>query len=77
MWPKGLSFLADWDARLTTGFAELAAAAGLRVPPLPHANRSEHLHYSAYFSAEGRDRVAEAFAEDVAAFGYGFEIHAA
>ncbi len=49
--------------------------AGLRREPrnLPCRNRRFHFHYSFYFDAETRDRVAQYYANDIAAFGYHFE----
>lgn len=46
---------------------------GLELPAeLPHRNRSPHAHYTTYYSARSRDRVAELFASDIEAFGYQF-----
>lgn len=40
---------------------------------LPHANRSEHRHYTEYYTPALKERVASVYAADIAAFGYGFE----
>ncbi len=40
---------------------------------IPHANRTEHRPYSAYYTAETRDLVASRFQRDIDAFGYDFE----
>jgi hypothetical protein len=42
-------------------------------PEQPRRNRSSHGHYSDYYDAEMRQRVAEVFAPDIEAFGYSFD----
>ncbi|MEO5851735.1 MAG: sulfotransferase family 2 domain-containing protein [Nocardioides sp.] len=39
---------------------------------LPHRNKSPHAHYTTYYSAASRERVAALFAPDIEAFGYEF-----
>ena len=46
---------------------------GLADRSLPHRNRSDHRHYSDYYSATTRDIIAERFARDIEFFGYRFE----
>jgi hypothetical protein len=68
--------LASHVGRFETLIEDTAAIfdkAGMRVPPLPHKNRSAHLPYATYYSDAAREMVAEAFAKDVEAFGYRFE----
>jgi len=44
---------------------------------LVKGNRSEHRHYTDYYTAEARDRVAEVYSVDIALFGYQFGDEAA
>jgi Sulfotransferase family len=39
---------------------------------VPHVNKSPHAHYTTYYSAASRQRVAELFAPDLEAFDYEF-----
>lgn len=39
---------------------------------LPHKNRSKHEHYRDYYNERTRELVSEAFARDIALFGYEF-----
>jgi hypothetical protein len=50
-------------------------ATRLELPPqrLPRASRTEHAHYSRYYDADLKQRVAEIYADDIRAFGYRFE----
>ena len=50
-------------------FANAHIDAGL----LPTLNASKHLHYSAYYSAFGRELIENVFPEDISNFGYQFE----
>ena len=40
---------------------------------LPHANGSEHRHYSEYYTRALKERVASVYAADISTFGYRFE----
>lgn len=42
------------------------------VGVLPHENKTEHDHYSAYYDAKTKDIVARVFKEDIKAFNYDF-----
>jgi Sulfotransferase family len=69
---------ADFVGRTESLTADLGTAfehLGLATPPaaLPHSNRSSSGHYSAYYTDAARERVAELFAADIAAYGYTFE----
>lgn len=46
---------------------------GVEVAQVPHANRSRKRHYSHGYDAQLRDWVATKYADDIAAYGYGFE----
>ena len=50
----------------------LFARAGIASLTLPKMNSSRHHHYSAYYSAFGRELVEHAFPEDVVQLGYRF-----
>ena len=45
---------------------------GLRNVEIPHVNKSEHLHYSAYYTQRTRDIVAERYERDIREFAYSF-----
>ncbi len=48
----------------------------LGLPPMeeiPRRNKTSHGHYSEYFNAETRRKVAEVFAADIEVFGYAYE----
>ncbi len=57
---------------LTTALEKIGVSAGA----IPHKNPSKHKHYSAYYSPQMRDLVAEKYARDLAAFDYRFESQA-
>ena len=48
--------------------------ANLGLSAIEKINASQHLHYSLYYSAFGRELIAQAFPEDVADLGYQFEV---
>lgn len=58
---------------LERDFARVWRKAGLPARPLPHRNRRRHFHYSFYYDAETRRRVAEYYARDIDLFGYRFD----
>ena len=66
---------ADFVGRTET-FAEdmRAVFAHLDLPldQVPHANRGQPARYRDHYTQASRQRVGEAYAEDVAAFGYSF-----
>jgi predicted RNA-binding protein len=39
---------------------------------LPHANRTDHIHYANYYKSESRERVRKLFVDDIELFGYKF-----
>lgn len=59
--------------RLQQDFAVVSSRLGLPAMQIPHVNRSEHRHYSEYYSEATRALVAARFARDIEAFGYTFE----
>jgi hypothetical protein len=46
---------------------------GIARAEIPHVNKSQHLHYSSYYTEQTRELVAERFRKDIEAFGYDFE----
>ena len=42
-------------------------------PNLPHKNKTDHKHYSAYYNDKTKEIIAEVFREDVDKFNYSFE----
>ena len=53
--------------------ARLFAQANLCPGEIPKINASQHLHYSVYYSAFGRELIAHTFPEDAKKLGYQFE----
>jgi len=59
--------------RLDATFDEVRRRLGRPELALPHQNRSAHRHYSSYYDAATRERVARMYVRDIEAFGYAFE----
>ena len=58
---------------LEADFARVCQDIGCPGQPLAyHRHRTEHRHYTEYYTPASRDRVARAFARDVECFGYEF-----
>lgn len=56
------------------GVAVVRERLGLpQLEKIPRRNKTSHGHYSEYFNAETRRKVAEVFAADIDAFGYTYE----
>lgn len=82
-----LSYITDAEGRLMVDHvgrferlgAEVAVVAALRGKPvtLRRINASQHGPYHEAYTPSMRDRVGEAFAADIAAFGYRFEADSA
>lgn len=57
-----------------TDFAVVRERLGLpATQEIPSRNKSQHGHYSDYYTDETRQRVAEVYARDITEFGYSFE----
>lgn len=83
-WFNQLDFLTDASGHLGVDFigrqetfqedtTRLFQHLGLSLPPLIHHNRSQHQHYSLYYSDRTRDVVAEGYQRDIEYFGYTFD----
>jgi hypothetical protein len=46
---------------------------GLKSRALPHVNKSQHRHYSEYYTEETKGLVAERYSRDIDFFRYQFE----
>lgn len=79
-----LDYITDRSGNLIVDFVgrfeRLAADAetvftqlGIAEEAMPHTNRSEHVHYSRYYTDETREIVARRFARDIEFFGYRFD----
>ncbi len=79
-----IDYLSDESGKLAVDFVgrfeNLAADTervfqrlGIPNETLPRLNRSQHTHYSKWYTPKTRDLVAARFAKDIAAFGYQFE----
>lgn len=58
---------------LSEDLLQLETALNLRLPTLPHENRSiRHTAYQSYYSTEARHLIGDIFAQDISRFGYQF-----
>ena len=57
---------------LSQGWSRICEKIGINVK-LPHANKSHHEHYSAYYTDEMSSLIANQFKRDIDMFGYTFE----
>lgn len=67
--------LVDFIARFETihrDFETISQRASFRPFDLPHANKSNHKHYSSYYTPELVSLVAGRFEKDIQQFGYEF-----
>lgn len=58
--------------QLASDFERMAAQLNIKAPEIPHANRTSHKPYSEYYTQETQDIVANAYKEEIAAFGFQF-----
>ena len=58
---------------LSCDISTVLKALRLENRPLPHVNKSQHKHYSEYYTEETKDLVAERYSRDINLFGYKFE----
>lgn len=56
--------------QLATDLAVVQRRLGVTPEAPPHRNKSRHGSYRDYYGDEARDKVADAFAEDIERFGY-------
>jgi hypothetical protein len=79
-----LDYISDEQGRVLVDFTgryedlehdarRLFARLGLEMIGLPHARRSQHRHYSAYYTERTRQLVAERYRRDIEYFGYTFD----
>jgi len=54
------------------GVSVICQRFGLSIAALPHAQSSEHAHYTTYYDAETRAIVADRYRDDIEYFGYRF-----
>lgn len=52
----------------------LLSVIGLKDQEIPHKNRSEHKHYSTYYTERTKEIIAQKYKEDIETFGYTFEV---
>lgn len=57
---------------LTNDFSEVLVRLGIPNRALPHQMKTEHKHYSAYYTLETRELVKDRYATDIKRFGYTF-----
>lgn len=69
----GVDFVGRFES-LEADFERVCRQLGAEPPPLPALKSSIRPkgHYRDYYNARSRDRVAEMYAEEIAAFGYSF-----
>ncbi len=73
---KNGNLLVDFIGRLENFEEDLREAfvrVGLELETVPHKNRSNHRHYSAFYTPETEMIVRERFKRDIEYFGYEFE----
>jgi hypothetical protein len=58
---------------LSHDISTVLKALRLENRPLPHVNKSEHKHYSEYYTEETKDLVAVRYSRDINFFGYKFD----
>lgn len=59
---------------LAEDFKKVCSVIGLQQLELPHErHKSKHTHYSAYYTPQTREIVAQRYAKDIKYFGYQFE----
>lgn len=68
----GVDFVVRLE-QLDRDFRVIGQKLGLGNHRMPRRNRRFHFHYSWYYDAATRDRVAHAYARDIETFGYEFE----
>ncbi len=66
---KLVDYIAKYE-NIQHEFQYLSEKLSLPIIDLPHTNKTEHRHYSEYFSDSGRKRVGEIWKRDVENFGY-------
>jgi len=72
---KNKKIIVDFIGRfekLEEDYATVCNKIGIPVPKLPHANKSQHKHYTEYYDDETREIITEAYKEDVEYFDYEF-----
>lgn len=58
---------------LQADFDHLCDHLQIRRQSLPHFKKTEHIHYSAYYTGTARENVEEIYREDIDCFGYTYD----
>ncbi len=70
------AYMVDFVGRFETlnaDFNRVLTNTGREARPLPHFNKTQHRPYQEYYTPRTRSIVEEAYARDIAEFGYRFE----
>jgi hypothetical protein len=79
-WQEQIDFLHDENGQMLVDFVgrfesferdarDIVSRLGINLTSLPHTNRSDRTGFQGY-TAEARERIADMYAADIAAFGY-------
>lgn len=57
----------------TDDFKYVCDVIGIKCDEIPHKHKTDHVHYSTYYTPRTRKIIAEKYKEDIEAFGFTFE----